>query len=492
MTWFTTFNREPVTASTQSFSVGRVLAEVPLGLLTQAAPDRAPRRHSSAGRTIDGLSVALLGGDIAVLAVQSTLGSRPWAYALLFASTVLICRASVHQYRSRMHLSVLDDMPRIAGSTLAAVGLTLCVASLGSASAPAAADVLQRAGWFIAAALLMQMGTFAVTRKLREDRRIGRRTLIVGSGRVAATVGAALADHPELGLTPVGYVHPNAQGGGQGWSAPVLTTDMAQLANTILEHEIDTTILAFDGAGDPHVDTIITIHRTGCTILVVPALSELHHDGPNIERVRGVPLLRVRPDPTLRPSWWIKRAIDIGAGAVGLLVLALPMAIVGGLILISSGGQVLFWQDRVGLDGQTFRLCKFRSLRPQSESESRTTWNIASDPRVGRLGRFLRRSSVDEIPQLWNIVRGQMSLVGPRPERPVFVQKFSQEHDRYWARHRVPVGLTGLAQVNGLRGDTSIGERARYDNYYIANWSLWLDLKIVMLTVREVLGGHGR
>jgi lipopolysaccharide/colanic/teichoic acid biosynthesis glycosyltransferase len=153
---------------------------------------------------------------------------------------------------------------------------------------------------------------------------------------------------------------------------------------------------------------------------------------------------------------------------------------------------VLFWQERVGMDGRTFRLCKFRSLRPRSENESQTTWTVAGDPRLGKVGRFLRRSSIDEMPQLWNIVRGQMSLVGPRPERPTFVKKFSQEHARYWARHRVPVGLTGFAQVNGLRGDTSIRERARYDNYYIANWSLWLDLKIVLLTAREVFGGRGR
>jgi lipopolysaccharide/colanic/teichoic acid biosynthesis glycosyltransferase len=119
-------------------------------------------------------------------------------------------------------------------------------------------------------------------------------------------------------------------------------------------------------------------------------------------------------------------------------------------------------------------------------------WNIAADPRVSRIGHMLRRTSIDELPQLWNIVRGQMSLVGPRPERPTFVERFEQEHERYWARHRVPVGLTGLAQVNGLRGDTSISDRARFDNYYIANWSLWLDAKVLLLTLREVFGGRGR
>ena len=130
-------------------------------------------------------------------------------------------------------------------------------------------------------------------------------------------------------------------------------------------------------------------------------------------------------------------------------------------------------------------------MRPANEHEQQTQWNIAGDPRLGRVGKWLRRTSVDELPQLFNILRGDMSLVGPRPERPVFVDQFTVEHDGYWARHRIPVGLTGWAQVNGLRGDTSIAQRARFDNYYVANWSLWLDIKIVFLTVREVFRGSG-
>jgi lipopolysaccharide/colanic/teichoic acid biosynthesis glycosyltransferase len=156
-------------------------------------------------------------------------------------------------------------------------------------------------------------------------------------------------------------------------------------------------------------------------------------------------------------------------------------------VLLESGRPVLFAQVRIGLDGRPFRIYKLRSLKPVNEQEAATTWNVVGDPRIGPVGRLLRRTSLDELPQMWNVMRGEMSLVGPRPERPGFVEQFSTEHERYWARHRVPPGLTGLAQVNGLRGDTSIADRARYDNYYIANWSLWLDLKIILLTARELL-----
>lgn len=176
--------------------------------------------------------------------------------------------------------------------------------------------------------------------------------------------------------------------------------------------------------------------------------------------------------------------------AVTLAAVSPVLALCALAVLLESGRPVIFTQEQVGLDGHTFLLHKLRSLHPVDELESQTRWSVVGDPRIGPVGRFLRRTSLDEVPQLWNVVLGDMSLVGPRPERPGFVLEFSAIHERYWARHRVPAGLTGLAQINGLRGDTSIADRARYDNYYIANWSLWLDLKIILMTGRELLR-HG-
>jgi lipopolysaccharide/colanic/teichoic acid biosynthesis glycosyltransferase len=177
--------------------------------------------------------------------------------------------------------------------------------------------------------------------------------------------------------------------------------------------------------------------------------------------------------------------------AVGIVVLAPVLAACALAVRWELGADVLFRQERVGLDGQRFELLKFRSLRPETANESSTRWSIASDHRVGPVGRFLRRTSLDELPQLWNVLRGEMSLVGPRPERPHFVAAFEATYPQYPARHRVPSGLTGWAQVHGLRGDTSIADRARFDNFYIENWSLWLDLKILLRTFTSVLGGRG-
>jgi lipopolysaccharide/colanic/teichoic acid biosynthesis glycosyltransferase len=154
-------------------------------------------------------------------------------------------------------------------------------------------------------------------------------------------------------------------------------------------------------------------------------------------------------------------------------------------------GCVLYRQTRVGLDGEPFSLLKFCSLRP-AENEDTTRWNIGEDERLGPVGKFMRRTSMDELPQLWNVLRGDMSLVGPRPERPYFVDEFTRQFPWYMARHRVPVGLTGWAQVHGLRGDTSISDRARFDNFYIENWSLWGDIKIMLRTAAQVVRAAGR
>lgn len=448
-----------------------------------------------------GVPLALLGSDLAALVLTAVLvGVARSPRSLLFAAFILLSRMAVRHYRRRLHLSMLDDIPRAIGSTLAGVGLTLAamsvVGSLASISAQGVLherELVHRALYFLGFSLLFEALTMGAARHVRRRFKVGRRTLVIGAGRVGTGLSQTLLEHPELGLKPVGFADSHPLAALHDLPLPLLQDDLTRLASTIIDNRIDTAVMAFSGSTEEQVvDSVITAHQTGCAVLVVPRMFELHHDGPDVERVRGTPLLRLRPDPTLRPSWWLKRAVDIAVGFTGLCVLAIPLGLIACAVLVESGRPVLFWQERVGLDGRPFRLCKFRSLTPRSEDEQQTTWNIGSDPRVGKVGKLMRRTSVDEVPQLWNILRGQMSLVGPRPERPTFVRQFSSEHERYWARHRVPVGLTGLAQVNGLRGNTSIRERARYDNYYIANWSLWLDLKIVLLTVREVVGGRGR
>ena len=493
--------RRPINNVSRRHALARPAPYVDHGLEQRSITDARARvtnrhrGHVSRRRALLSVPAALLTGDVVAFGAQSAIVRGSIADALLFGFVLLVCRAVTRQYRRRLAMSVLDDLPRLLGSTLAAVGVTTVALAVLRNGSPDAVVLIERAVWFVLFATLAQSVVTLAAHATRR-RHGGRRTVIVGGGRVGDLLAEALAEHPDLGLDPVGVLDPHLAGARPARSAtaaglPVFGTDVGRLAETVVLHDIETAILALED-GEPHVDTVIALHQTGCETLLVPPLFEMHHDGPDVDRVRGVPLIRLRPDPTMRPSWWVKRSFDIAVATLAVLVLSPLLLAVAAMVLIDSGRPVLFWQERVGLDGGIFRLCKFRSMRPESEAESQTTWNIAKDPRVSKVGHLLRRTSIDEIPQLWNIVRGQMSLVGPRPERPTFVEQFSLEHERYWARHRVPVGLTGLAQVNGLRGDTSIRDRARYDNYYIANWSLWLDVKIMLLTVREVLGGRGR
>lgn len=501
------------TFSAQGFSRGRKRSEpeyfeavdgfdrptaVDLPVADNAAVDvhalvdsRLPRPGPEFRRQITGVPALLLLSDVIAMTLAYVL-SRPSApLAALYAVLIVVAGAAARSYRPRLALSVLDDAPRMVGTSLVPLGVALAASTIAGDSLHTQRQLLVFGVTFLGFAFVLHTVALAAARRARR-RHGGQRTLVVGAGQVGHAIAESLLRHPELGLLPVGFTDKSPRALSHELPIPVLSTDVDELGSTIAEHDVSAVVIAFSGSPESQaINTIIEAHQRGCALFIVPRLYELHQDGPDIDRVRGVPLLRLRPDPTLRASWWLKRGIDVAAASLGLLLLSPLLLGTAVAVLIESGRPVLFWQRRVGVDGRPFRLAKFRSLRPVAESESSVMWNIASDPRLGPVAKFLRRSSLDEVPQLWNIVRGDMSLVGPRPERPVFVERFSTEHERYWARHRVPVGLTGLAQVNGLRGDTSIAERARYDNYYIANWSLWLDVKILALTVREIMKGSG-
>jgi exopolysaccharide biosynthesis polyprenyl glycosylphosphotransferase len=254
------------------------------------------------------------------------------------------------------------------------------------------------------------------------------------------------------------------------------------------------TLLVADGNFDERVlvDAVRTEVCLGAELLVVPRMHHFHTLTGMADHIGSIPIMRIRNPNLHGPARLIKRIFDVVSSAAALLVLS-PVLLATALAVRFEGGPgIIFKQVRVGRDGKEFELLKFRSMCCANEAESQTQWRVATDTRVGRVGRFLRCTSIDELPQLWNILRGDMTVVGPRPERPHFVEQFSTQFDRYAYRHRVQVGLTGLAQVSGLRGDTSIADRARYDNFYIENWSLWLDIKIIIRTFREVIFYRGR
>ena len=455
-------------------------------LSTTAGAVRAAARRTTIGSALLGLDVVM------VMALFVGADGRMWLPAA-FGASLLLMRGSLSLYRPRLHLSWIDDLPRSAATTVVAGGITTSVAALVPLSAGATAHFARALMLFGAANETLRLLCMIAGRYLRRNGQLGHPTLIMGAGEVGQALGSVLVSRPELGLAAVGYIDPDPRDltpmhGG----LRVLSRDPGDLAAMINAHEIDTVVVSFALTREAQLlDTIITAHSLGCTLLIVPRMFEVHQDGPDVERIGGYPVVRLRPDPTSRPTWWIKRTLDVGLAAIALVLLSPVLAVCALAVLVESGRPVLFHQTRVGLDGIPFRIHKLRTLKPESEHESQTRWSIADDCRLGTVGRVLRRTSLDEVPQLWNILRGEMSFVGPRPERPGFVEAFSVEHARYWARHRVPTGLTGLAQVNGLRGDTSIADRARFDNYYIANWSVWLDIKILALTVREVVRGSG-
>lgn len=228
--------------------------------------------------------------------------------------------------------------------------------------------------------------------------------------------------------------------------------------------------------------TVRLLAAQGCLLWQVGG--ERRGKGDGAGHLWGYACRRLDPYPPTagRVARGVKRALDAAVAATALLCLAPVFAVCALAVQLADGPGVLFRQERIGLHGRTFTLLKFRTLRPADAHESATRWSVAHDQRMSRAGRLLRRTSLDELPQLWNVLRGDMSLVGPRPERPHFVAQFSRTLPGYADRHRMPAGITGLAQVHGLRGDTSIADRARFDNHYIDSWTLWQDVSILLRT----------
>jgi len=256
------------------------------------------------------------------------------------------------------------------------------------------------------------------------------------------------------------------------------------LAELIDQHEVDEVIIALPEAShDDLLDIISMCEVHHATVRIFPDLFQIIASELRISDLDGLPLLTVR-DIALR-GWnlTLKRGMDLVFSAIGLVMLSPLLMLIALIVRLESKGPVFYCQERVGLDGKPFAMIKFRSMRIDAEAATGPVWAVEDDPRRTKSGKFLRESSLDEFPQLINVLLGDMSLVGPRPERPVFVDQFKRFVPRYMERHKEKAGITGWAQVNGLRGDTSIVERTKYDLYYIENWSLLFDLKILLRTL---------
>jgi exopolysaccharide biosynthesis polyprenyl glycosylphosphotransferase len=342
--------------------------------------------------------------------------------------------------------------------------------------------------WALLSIALVWLMRVVLDALLRDAHRRGHNlehVLIVGDGEPAQLVEAKIRSAPELGYRIAGFIgngSPNPKVG------PVLG-GLSDIPAIVRDHGVGEVIIAWAGISHPElIDIVTSCTRLRVDIKIFPDIFELMAREVETSELTGLPLMRVR-DVALR-GWmrFLKRALD-AAVSWSMLVLLSPWLLFMAFLvkLTSPHGPILHVQERVGLDGRPFYMLKFRSMRPDAEAESGPVWAVPNDPRRTRLGEIIRRFSLDEFPQLINVLVGEMSLVGPRPERPEFVAQFSNLVPRYRERHVEKAGMTGWAQVNGLRGQTSIVERTEYDLFYVETWSLAFDIKILLKTLAAVI-----
>lgn len=418
-------------------------------------------------------------------------------------------------YRTRLRALVLDGLVPVLSAVSVAAMVVAMIGLFANGQMPTQSDWVR--GWLFALAFV-GFGRIVLANAQRWARSaglIGKPVLIMGAGMVGSQVARRLEAHPEYGLIPVGFVDDDprtvAEVGGR--DVPVLGT-LEELDRIVERSRIEHLIVAFSSVADARVSRLIQhCQELGIEVSVVPRMFDTMNHRAGYETVGGLPLLSFE---MVDPKGWqfaIKYTLDRVIAGLVLLVLSPLLALLAIAVKLSTGGPILFRQPRVGLDGREFDMLKFRTMRgsPDQQGESDAEWaeevlgENGSAPAVAgsaatalagpvaelappvdrrtTVGRVLRRLSLDELPQFWNVINGDMSLIGPRPERASYVRRFEPVVYRYGDRHRVKSGITGWAQVHGLRGKTSLSERVEWDNFYIAHWSLGLDLKIILLTV---------
>jgi Undecaprenyl-phosphate glucose phosphotransferase len=311
-----------------------------------------------------------------------------------------------------------------------------------------------------------------------------RHVLIIGSGDLAQSVARKIAEHPGLGFTIRGFVAERAEEVGRAIDGARVIGSYADVQAILEQNGIDQVLIAlpFDSIG--YLEEILKrIGPSMVDIKVIPDIYKFISLRGGIEDFDGMPVISLLDTPLRGWNDVLKRCVDIVLAATLIALMSPLFVLIAVAVKLASRGPVFYRQERMSLDGRTFLVWKFRTMRVDAEAETGAVWASPVDPRRTTLGSWLRRTSLDELPQLFNVLRGEMSLVGPRPERPVFIAQFRQKIPNYMLRHKVRAGMTGWAQVHGLRGNTSVEQRIRYDLYYIENWSLLLDFKILLLTL---------
>jgi Undecaprenyl-phosphate glucose phosphotransferase len=330
---------------------------------------------------------------------------------------------------------------------------------------------------------LFRMTVNKILRKMRKSGKNLKHILLVGYSRTAEGYIDRLRVHPEWGYYIHGILDDHKTKEDSYRGIPVVG-DIRMLQDLLSTNAYDEIAITLSISEFSKLESIVTIcEKAGVHTKFIPDYNHVIPTRPYTEDLDGLPIIHVRHVP-LRSSLnnAVKRTMDILGSAFGLLILCIPMLVIAAIIKITSPGPLIFKQERIGLHNKSFQMYKFRSMKVQGDKEEKIAWTTQNDPRVTPIGRFMRKTNIDELPQLVNVLRGDMSLVGPRPERPFFVKKFQEVIPRYMIKHQVRPGMTGWAQVNGFRGDTSIAKRIECDLYYVENWTLWLDFKILFLT----------
>jgi exopolysaccharide biosynthesis polyprenyl glycosylphosphotransferase len=344
---------------------------------------------------------------------------------------------------------------------------------------------------FAVAIILITAGRWIVMEIEKRHYRKGkdkRTVLLVGNNQTAQEVMQKIHNHPSLGYSIIGYCADQPVS-----SFPTAYRGQLKDVQHVIETEgVELVLIALTYQEHPQLyEMIEACQGLNVNFMMVPDLLDLMTSHVRTQELEGIPFIRLKTNPMTTWNRIIKRTFDIVLSLI-VLILCLPLfLIIAILIKLGSRGPVFYLQERVGLDGTPFNIIKFRSMRTDAEHKTGPVYAKDRDPRVTRLGGFLRSTSIDELPQLLNVLKGNMSIVGPRPERPYFVEQYKGHIPRYLDRHLVKTGITGWAQVNGLRGNTPIDERTKYDIYYIENWSLVFDIKIILKTLRAVLTHRG-
>ena len=408
-----------------------------------------------------------------------------WVGAVITPVSLLVLR-TFRLYRSARTESLAHELFVLAQgvaviTALAGVGSFFARGELPRSVLLAFAALATATLW--ASRIVLRAGLRALRRRGRNLRHV----LVVGTGEPAQRLVAKMGEHPDFGLAIKGLVAVDPGLVGQSIGGHAVVGAVADLPALVERSGADFVYLALQRSEwQAEEDALTRLSDSTAAVRLVPDLARAFTLNAAVEDFDGMPVVLVTETPDQGWNAVVKRAFDLVLSAFGLIVLSPVMLLVAVWVRLDAAGPALYVQERVGVNGRRFRMYKFRTMRVDAEAGGKPGWTTPDDPRRTRCGAFLRRTSLDELPQLWNVFLGQMSLVGPRPERPVYVEQFRASIPRYMLRHHVKAGITGWAQVNGLRGDTPLEQRIVFDLYYIDHWSLAFDLRILMLTVLRV------